>query len=88
MPQKRKRVEFTMSAPDAKQVMLAGTFNQWSENSDPMKQDRTGTWKKVKFLFHGKYEYKFIADGEWIVDPDAKSTVPNQFGTQNNVMNV
>ena len=34
-----------------------------------MKRDKTGTWKKVKMLLQGRYEYKFIIDGEWMLDP-------------------
>ena len=88
MAPKRKRIEFKILAPEVKQVLLSGTFNQWSENSDPMKRDNTGTWKKVKMLLHGKYEYKFIVDNEWTLDPGCSDTVPNQQGTFNNVIEV
>jgi 1,4-alpha-glucan branching enzyme len=88
MAPKRKRIEFKILAPEAKQVLLSGTFNQWSESSDPMKRDKTGTWKKVKMLLQGIYEYKFIVDGEWTLDPGCSDTVPNQHGTVNNVIEV
>ena len=88
MAPKRKRFEFKILAPEAKQVLLSGTFNQWSESSDPMKRDKTGTWKKVKMLLQGRYEYKFIVDGEWMLDPGCGDTAPNQHGTFNNVIEV
>lgn len=88
MAPKRKRFEFRILAPEANQVLLSGTFNQWSESTDPMKRDSTGTWKKVKMLLHGQYEYKFIVDGEWMLDPGCSDTVPNRHGTFNNVIEV
>ena len=53
-----------------------------------MKRDKTGTWKKVKMLLQGIYEYKFIVDGEWMLDPGCGDTAPNQHGTFNNVIEV
>jgi 1,4-alpha-glucan branching enzyme len=84
MAPKKKRVEFKISAPEAEQVVLSGTFNQWSNRSDLMKKDSTGTWKRTKFLPQGRYEYKFIVDGAWTLDPNCPDTVRNQFGTENN----
>jgi 1,4-alpha-glucan branching enzyme len=86
MDQDKKRVEFKISAPDAKQVMLSGSFNRWSDRSDPMKRDRSGTWKKVKMLPKGQYEYKFIVDDAWILDPNCRETAANQHGTHNSVI--
>jgi 5'-AMP-activated protein kinase regulatory beta subunit len=86
MTSKRKRVAFTVSAPKAKKVLLAGTFNLWSDSADPMKREKSGPWKKIKMLPPGTYEYKFIVDGEWTLDPDCPNTVFNQHGTLNNVI--
>ena len=36
----------------------------------------------------GRYEYLLVADGEWMPDPLAKETVPNQFGGLNSVIRV
>ena len=83
---KRKRVEFKILAPKAKHVLLSGNFNNWSSNSDPMKRNRGGTWIKIKQLPKGTYEYKFIVDGQWLIDPDNYDTVQNQHGTTNSVI--
>lgn len=85
MATKSKRIEFRVVAPEAHQVQLSGTFNHWSENADLMKKDETGVWKKRKMLSNGKHEYKFIIDGEWIIDPGCSETVLNQYGTLNSV---
>jgi len=86
MKRKSKRVEFKIFAPHAENVHLCGSFNNWSESSDPMKKDSTGTWKKIKMLPEGTHEYKFLVDGEWTLDPACPETTSNEFGTENNVL--
>ena len=81
---KKKRVIFKVFAPDAQKVVLAGSFNKWSQDSDAMKKDETGTWKKIKMLPKGTYEYKFIVDGEWTCDPNCPDVVCDDQGSENN----
>jgi 1,4-alpha-glucan branching enzyme len=88
MTARKKRVEFRILAPEAEKVLLSGDFNEWSERSDPMKRDVSGTWKKAKMLPQGRHEYKFMVDGEWRLDPNCRETVPNQYGTENNVIEI
>jgi len=88
MSTNKKQVLFTFFAPDAELVLLSGSFNDWSDVSDPMKQNKTGTWKKTKMLRQGTYEYKFIVDDVWMLDPNCHDTVPNRYGTDNNVIEV
>lgn len=85
MNQRAKRIEFKVFAPQAEKIYLCGSFNNWSESSDPMKKDSTGTWKKIKMLSEGTYEYKYLVDGDWTLDPECHTT-PNEFGTENNVV--
>jgi hypothetical protein len=82
----KERVDFQLKAPDSQQVFLAGSFNDWSTDVDPMKKNNAGIWKKSKKLPPGRYEYKFIVDGRWWLDPDCLETVSNRFGTKNNVI--
>lgn|SRR5574341_379227 len=83
-----REVEFTFSAPGAKKVCVAGTFNGWNTNSMPMKKDREGTWRiKVK-LSSGKHEYKYYVDGSWAQDAPGAEMVQNPFGTRNCIIAV
>jgi 1,4-alpha-glucan branching enzyme len=41
-----KRIEFRFVSPQAEKVHLFGSFNHWSESSDPMKKDSAGTWSR------------------------------------------
>ena len=68
-------VKFEYYNPDAKQVYLAGEFNEWSTTSLPMRKEKDGTWWIVIKLSPGKYEYKFVVDGQWVADPDNPVTV-------------
>jgi 1,4-alpha-glucan branching enzyme len=86
MKEKSKRVEFRIFAPQAENVHLCGSFNNWSQSADPMKKDSAGTWKKTKMLSMGTHEYKFLVDGEWTLDPECHDTTSNEFGTENNVI--
>jgi hypothetical protein len=53
----------------AKEVYLAGNFNNW--NPKELKMSRTSTgWIIPYVLSAGNYQYKFIVDGEWIMDPE------------------
>ncbi|MFO7985402.1 MAG: glycogen-binding domain-containing protein [Desulfatiglandaceae bacterium] len=88
MAGKKNRIEFRISAPGAETVLLSGNFNNWSQHSDFMKKDQTGTWKKIKMLSQGTYEYKFIVDGTWTLDPNCSETACNQYGTYNNIIEI
>ncbi|WP_248722794.1 hypothetical protein [Seonamhaeicola sp. ML3] len=54
---------------NAEKVILAGSFNNWNEHEFVMRKMDYG-WKYVVPLSGGKHHYKFIVDGEWIVDPN------------------
>jgi hypothetical protein len=54
---------------DARRVMLAGSFNNWSPNVLAMNRTDSGWIAYVK-LGPGKHWYKFIVDGNWTIDND------------------
>lgn len=77
-------VVFTLEAPDAKAVALAGDVTGWSRPK-PMVQ-RDGRWT-VSFELpdDARTEYKFVVDGEWILDPKNPKRGPNGLGGENSV---
>lgn len=80
-------------APMAKQVFVAGTFNNWDPRATPMEKSRDGTWRAHLDLPPGRYEYKFLADDCWCCELDQDETtmpdcVPNEFGTMNRVIEI
>lgn len=85
---KRKKVDFVLEAPNAGQVYLAGSFNDWSPEKHPMKKNGNGTWRRSLMLPVGAYEYKFVVDGRWIEDPDNERRCANCFGSLNSIVQV
>ena len=86
---------FTVRAPDASTVSLVGSFNDWDPASCPMTRDSEGVWYVSVPLGAGRYEYKFVVDGQWCCDPGADRTygdcphcVQNDYGTMNQVVHV
>lgn len=81
-------VVFLLAHPRAKQVSVCGDFNGWSLEASPMELQGDGHWQAVLRLNPGRYQYKFVIDGEWMPDPQAKQNVFNPFGTLNSVVEV
>ena len=79
-------VEFTITAPDAHIVRLAGEFNNWSPTATLMHKRPNGTWAATVQLAVGRYQYKFIVDGKWITDPENPTQVPDTYGGSNSVL--
>jgi hypothetical protein len=48
-----------------------------------MKKDKKGIWKVAISLAPGRYEYRFVADGNWENDPSCPGCVANEFGGEN-----
>jgi 1,4-alpha-glucan branching enzyme len=82
----KRRVTFKLEASEAKEAILAGDFNGWDAKKHIMKRDHQGRWSKIVTLDPGRYEYKFVVDGEWRNDPSNDQVVSNSFGTLNNLL--
>jgi len=79
---------FTLGGyPDARKVMVAGSFNDWNDSELRMIRFR-GSWVLPMFLKEGTHAYKFIVDGEWITDPANKVTRPDGRGNLNSFLGV
>ncbi len=81
-------VEFKFHAPQAKRVTIAGTFNNWDVKKTAAKKDAKGTWTTKVSLKPGRYEYKFVVDGNWMNDPNCSCCIANTLGSQNCVIEV
>ncbi len=83
-----KKVAFQVQASGAQSVALTGDFNSWGDQGLKMKKGRDGIWKIGMNLAPGRYEYKFIVDGQWWTDPVNPHAVTNSFGAVNSVIEV
>lgn len=83
-----REVEFTLNAPDARSVYVAGSFNDWDTKALPLKKYRDGTWRAKIDLPIGRHEYKYFIDGAWAQDTPCTEKIPNTFGTENCAIDV
>ena len=85
---KQRPVPFSFQAPAARQVSLAGNFNNWDPQAMPMHKGADGRWHLNVTLKPGRHEYRFIADGVWQDDPTAQQRTANTMGSENCVKTV
>jgi len=83
-----EEVTFELDRPDAGEVYVAGSFNQWDPEADALSKGSDGVWRTTLQLEPGTYEYKFVVDGEWVADPENPETVADPYGGQNSVITV
>ncbi|MDD3642045.1 MAG: glycogen-binding domain-containing protein [Candidatus Krumholzibacteria bacterium] len=83
-------VRFSLFSTKVKSACVAGSFNNWSMTADPLHdREGTGMWSVTIPLPPGRYEYKFVIDGEeWIPDPANPTTADDGFGGSNSVITV
>jgi len=81
-------VTFTLNMPDASNVEVIGSFNQWTPNGFRMHWDeRRGLWVLSVPLEKGRYEYAFLVDGKTILpDPKAFMQQDDGFGNKNSIL--
>lgn len=78
-------VRFVLTAPDARAVSVAGTFNQWDLQATPLVRTG-GVWTATITLPAGQHQYAFVVDGmRWVPDPAAPA-VDDGFGRRNSVL--
>ena len=78
-----RTTQFSFPAPAARQVSLAGDFNNLDGKAGPMRKGSDGVWQLSVALKPGRYEYRFVADEVWCDDPAAKQKTANPHGSQN-----
>ena len=81
-------VFFTLDAPGARYVQVAGDFNHWVPEDFVPSVKGEGLWRKLYHLRPGIYKYKFIVDGDWMVDPHNSRAESNPYGGTDSVLEV
>jgi 1,4-alpha-glucan branching enzyme len=82
----KKRICLELYAPEARVVFVAGSFNGWQQSSMPLQKQAGDRWVVELMLDPGKYEYRFVVDGEWTDDPLSSAYVSNPFDGLNGVL--
>lgn len=81
-------VRFELDIPEARRVSVTGTFNDWKPRATRLAFIGGTKWFKDLLLAPGRYEYRFVVNGEWVDPPNAKAYVPNPYGGRNAVVEV
>ena len=73
-------VLFSLVAPEANDVELVGSFNNWDrEHGVKLTRNTNGVWHAKLNLDAGRHLYKFVIDGAWCPDPaNENRSAPNE----------
>lgn len=72
---KEQLVEFAIYLPDVENLSIVGNFNNWNPEHDFLRKGADGVFRIRKRLLPGRYLYKYVADGKWVLDtfnPDTR----------------
>jgi hypothetical protein len=85
----RELVRFVFVDPNAHNVVVVGSFNQWRKDATPLAATGVpGVWAVSIPLEAGRHEYAFVVDGErWSPDPFAPA-VTDEFGTESSIVRI
>ncbi len=82
-------VVFTYYDPAARDVQIAGDFSDWKPlGSPPVRKGKEGVWRVKLALHPGRYQYKYIVDGQWKTDPNNKDVITDEAGVINSSLRV
>jgi chromosome partitioning protein len=82
-------VVFVTLYPRAKDVKIAGDFNNWQPQQNPMqKVGNSGVWQTQLKLPAGRYRYRLVVDGQWQQDPYNELIELNPYGDYNSVVEI
>jgi 1,4-alpha-glucan branching enzyme len=85
----RRRATFRVRAPEGAEVFVAGTFNRWDATQKQLKYNaEEGVFTKTLLLEKGSYQYKFVVNGVWCIDPECPDWLRNEYGSLNSVINI
>ncbi|MFA5411647.1 MAG: AAA family ATPase [Candidatus Omnitrophota bacterium] len=81
-------IVFSLAAPEAREVYLAASFNNWKLDESSKMRQENGTWTKKMKLKPGRHHYRFVVDGKWSEDPANPFKETNPFGEMNSFVEV
>lgn len=80
-------VRFHYADASAHKVCVAGSFNNWSPQTDCLTRTGPDSWLLLIHLPPGRYPYRFIIDdASWRPDPQAVLNEQDGFGGENSIL--
>jgi hypothetical protein len=76
------------AAPDARQITIAGDFNNWETEKTPLSRSKDGDFfVTIDLKAKREYRFRYLIDGErWENDWRADKYIPNDFGSDDSVL--
>ena len=88
--EEQRQIEVSFRDGGAHDVRIAGDFNGWVPDKGVrtrMQADgEARVWTKILALPPGRYQYRYVVDGEWREDPENPNAVPGPAGVRNSVL--
>ncbi|MFQ6608017.1 MAG: alpha-amylase family glycosyl hydrolase [Fidelibacterota bacterium] len=70
-------------------VVVMGGFNDWSRSALPLSDsDGDGVLERTVYLKPERHEYKFVVNGEELIDPDNSVFISNNIGGWNSILDL
>ena len=86
---KDQPVVFEIEAPEDAVVQIAGDFTGWQpERLQLIRESHETKWQTVKRLRSGRYQYKYLVNGQWTLDPANDQRRNNIYGSTNSVISI
>ncbi|XP_062156171.1 phosphoglucan phosphatase DSP4, amyloplastic [Alnus glutinosa] len=85
---RKKLVTLTWKDHNCSTVEISGLDIGWGQRIPLKFDEEQGLWILSKEMLEGRYEYKYVVDGEWMCSEDELLTSVNQDGHVNNYVQV
>lgn len=87
-PMVKHTFSFKPKSPKNKIIVMGG-FNDWSRSALPLHdENKDGVFERTVFLKPERHEYKFVVDGQEIIDPDNPVFISNNIGGWNSILDL
>jgi len=86
--QEKLPVTFSLHSKQADSVFVAGSFNGWSSNFNPLEKKDDSTWSTTLYLDPGYYYYKLVVSNQWIPDPTNDRKINDGGNSYNSIIKV
>jgi 1,4-alpha-glucan branching enzyme len=89
---KRTVCKVTFSIPEEwadEKVQLVGDFNEWDQTANSLEKNKDKWEVTMRLKPENKYRFRYLLDGvRWENDDAADDYIPNEFGTEDSVVEV
>jgi 1,4-alpha-glucan branching enzyme len=89
---RKKQAEVTFSVPAdlaGPQLSVVGDFNDWDASATPMSPKGATLVAKVRLDLGRRYAFRYVRDdGMWLNDETADEYEPNEFGSDNCIVDL